>query len=177
MPAPFDPTVSIPPAVGGLTDPGEKIADLTGLLAKPDPRAAELARRRFGIDRLHPLQEQALEAVLAGRDTLVFGRWTRNCRVVPNRYGILEPSGTEEIPIPQFDVALLPLVGWDRRGIRLGMCASYYDRAFQPFAQSPRPMRMGVAYEAQEHAGLPRDPWDIFLHAMLTEKGWFTCER
>ena len=114
---------------------------------------------------------------VAGRDTMVFGRWTRNCRMVPNRYGILEPAGTEEIPIPQFDLALLPLVGWDRRGIRLGMGASYYDRAFQPFAQSPRPMRMGVAYEAQEQAGLPRDPWDISLHAMLTEKGWFTCER
>ena len=48
---------------------------------------------------------------VAGRDTMVFGRWTRNCRMVPNRYGILEPAGTEEIPIPQFDLALLPLVG------------------------------------------------------------------
>jgi len=114
---------------------------------------------------------------VAGRSAMVFGRWTRNCRMVTNRYGIPEPSGTEEIPVPQFDLALLPLVGWDRRGARLGMGASYYDRAFQPFAQSPRPMRMGVAYETQEYSGLPLDPWDISLHAMLTEKGWFTCER
>ena len=114
---------------------------------------------------------------VAGRDTMEFGRWTRNCRMAPNRYGILEPSGTEEIPLPQFDIALLPLVGWDRHGARLGMGASYYDRAFQPFAQSPRPMRMGVAYEIQKHGSLPRDPWDIPLHAILTEKGWFTCER
>ncbi|MFW5878302.1 MAG: RecQ family ATP-dependent DNA helicase, partial [Myxococcota bacterium] len=31
----------------------------------------EVARRRFGIDRLYPEQEQAMESVLAGRDTLV----------------------------------------------------------------------------------------------------------
>lgn len=115
--------------------------------------------------------------VVAGRSAMVFGRWTRDCRMLPNRYGILEPVETEEIPLPSFDLALVPLVGWNRRGVRLGMGASYYDRAFQPFAQSPRPMRMGVAYGAQEHNGLPLDPWDIHLHAMLTEKGWFTCER
>jgi ATP-dependent DNA helicase RecQ len=31
----------------------------------------EIARRRFGIDRLHPEQERAMEAVLQGKDTLV----------------------------------------------------------------------------------------------------------
>ena len=40
--------------------------------------AVVLARRRFGIEQLQPLQEQALEAVLAGRDTLA---------VLPTGYG------------------------------------------------------------------------------------------
>ena len=70
----------------------------------------------------------------------------------------------------------MPLVGWDRRGSRLGMGGSYYDRALQPFTRMPRPMRMGVGYESQESADIPVDPWDIRMHAMLTEKGWFTCD-
>ena len=114
---------------------------------------------------------------IAGRNTLSFRQWTRSCELLPNRYGILEPAGTPEIPLLRFDAVLMPLVGWDRAGNRLGMGASFYDRAFQPFAQNPRPMRMGVAYQAQECDGIPLDPWDIRLHAMLTEKGWFTCTR
>ena len=71
----------------------------------------------------------------------------------------------------------MPLVAFDQAGNRLGMGGSFYDRAFQPFAQNPRPMRMGVAYDDQECTEIPLDPWDIRLHAMLTEEGWFTCAR
>ena len=112
-----------------------------------------------------------------GRNDMVFREWTHDCELVPNRYGIMEPAGTREIPIFHFDAVLFPLVGWSRDGNRLGMGGSFYDRAFQPFVQTPRPLRMGVGYLAQECAEIPLDPWDIRLHAMLTEKGWFTCSR
>ena len=112
-----------------------------------------------------------------GRNDMAFHEWTSDCELVPNRYGIMEPAGTKEIPLMQFDAVLVPLVGWSRSGKRLGMGASFYDRAFQPFAQLPRPLRMGIAYQLQESDGIPQDPWDIRLHAMLTEKGWFTCSR
>ena len=112
-----------------------------------------------------------------GRNDITFHEWTRDCELVPNRYGIMEPAGTREIPLMRFDAVLVPLVGWNRGGNRLGMGASFYDRAFQPFAQNPRPLRMGVGYLLQESGEIPQDPWDIRLHAMLTEKGWFTCSR
>ena len=112
-----------------------------------------------------------------GRNDMAFHEWTRDCELVPNRYGIMEPVGTREIPLIRFDAVLFPLVGWCRDGSRLGMGGSFYDRAFQPFAQNPRPLRMGVGYLAQECGEVPLDPWDIRLHAMLTEKGWFTCGR
>ena len=130
---------------------------------------------------LHDLAQKGVTLALPvireneGRNFITFHEWTRDCSLAPNRYGIMEPRGTREIPLFRFDIVLIPLVGWDRSGARLGMGASYYDRALQPFAQSPRPLRMGVGYQAQEHAGMPLDPWDIRLHAMLTEKGWFTC--
>ena len=55
------------------------------------------------------------------------------------------------------------------------MGASFYDRALQPLARNDRPVRTGVAYTVQETAQIPVDPWDVRLHAMLTENGWFTC--
>ena len=89
-----------------------------------------------------------------------------------NRYGIPEPTGTGMVQVPEIDLVLLPLVGWDRFGSRLGMGAGYYDRALQPFAQSDRPLRVGVAYRVQQVEKLPAEPWDIQLHGMLTESGW-----
>ena len=52
------------------------------------------------------------------------------------------------------------------------MGAGFYDRALQPFAQSDAPLRMGVAYQLQWVAELPLDPWDIRLHALVSESGW-----
>ena len=150
-----------------------QISDIAAYLpfdGEPDlrPALAELDAR--GVTLALPVIEET-----SGRSALSFHQWTRDCQLAPNRFGILEPKGTPEIPLLRFDVVLMPLVGWDRHGNRLGMGGSYYDRALQPYAQTPRPMRMGVAYEAQECDRVPLDPWDIRLHAMLTEKGWFTC--
>ena len=152
-----------------------QLSDIAAYLAfdgEPDISPALQELEYNGVTLALPVIQE-----ISGRSQIVFCEWTRNCELAPNRYGILEPQGTAEIPLVRFDVVLAPLVGWDRSGSRLGMGASFYDRALQPFAQSPRPMRMGVAYEAQESLSIPVDPWDIRLHAMLTEKGWFTCTR
>lgn len=152
-----------------------RLSDVAAYLAfdgEPDLRPALNELDARGVTLALPVVEEK-----TGRNTLSFRQWTRHCRLEPNRYGILEPVGTAEIPLLRFDVVLMPLVGWNRRGSRLGMGGSFYDRALQPFAQLPRPMRMGVGYEAQESDPIPLDPWDIRLHAMLTEKGWFTCSR
>ena len=152
-----------------------RLSDIAAYLAvdgEPDlsPALRELAQN--GVTLALPVVNE-----VDGRSFITFRKWTQDCSLAPNRYGILEPQGTVEIPLLRFDVVLVPLVGWDRSGGRLGMGASFYDRAFQPFAQNPRPVRMGVAYSAQESREIPTDPWDIPLHAVLTEKGWFTCVR
>jgi 5-formyltetrahydrofolate cyclo-ligase len=110
-----------------------------------------------------------------GRNTMEFRRWSPGDPLRPNRYGILEPAETPEVALPLIDLVLIPMVGWDRAGNRLGMGASYYDRALQPFAGEARPRRVGVAYAAQEIERVPADPWDVPLHAILNEHGWFDC--
>ncbi len=91
-----------------------------------------------------------------------------------NRYGIPEPLNSPEIPLPDINLLLMPLVGWDEFGQRLGMGAGFYDRTLQPFSQSDLPIRVGVAYQLQKVPRLPREPWDIRLHMLLSETGWLS---
>jgi len=111
-----------------------------------------------------------------GKAVIAFRHWTRTSEMQQNRYGISEPASTGKIRVTDIDLVLFPLVGWDRTGGRLGMGASFYDRLFQPFSELRRPVRMGVAYELQHVKHIPSEPWDIRLHGLLTENGWFTCK-
>ncbi|MBT8048738.1 MAG: 5-formyltetrahydrofolate cyclo-ligase [Xanthomonadales bacterium] len=110
-----------------------------------------------------------------GKSVITFSQWKPDSDLRPNRYGIAEPAGTDLVRIIDIDLVLVPLVGWDKSGGRLGMGASFYDRLFQPFAELDKPVRMGVGYALQQVSRIPREPWDIRLHGMLTENGWFTC--
>lgn len=111
---------------------------------------------------------------LPGKSVITFHAWDTKTPLAKNRYGIPEPVGSELVPVPEIDLVLVPLVGWDTHGGRLGMGASFYDRLFQPFTELDKPERVGVAYELQKIDTVPCDPWDIRLHGILTENGWFT---
>jgi 5-formyltetrahydrofolate cyclo-ligase len=133
---------------------------------EPDLRPAleRLARQRVRL---------ALPVVLdePTRPVICFRQWSPTSEMRPNRYGIPEPVGTLDVQLAEVDLALIPLVAWDRAGGRLGMGASFYDRLLQPLAEQSRPVRMGVAYQLQEVEQVPADPWDIRLHGVLTEQG------
>ena len=107
--------------------------------------------------------------------SLIFRQWSAATEMEKNRYGIPQPSRSPEIQLCNIDLLLMPLVGWDESGNRLGMGAGFYDRALAPLSQSDVPLRTGVAYQLQKMPGLPAEPWDIRLHMLLSETGWFTC--
>lgn len=69
------------------------------------------------------------------------------------------------------DLILLPLLGFDALGHRLGNGGGYYDRALAAPRAGRRPLLVGYAYAAQETAALPAEPWDIRLDAVVTERG------
>lgn len=92
-----------------------------------------------------------------------------------NRYGIPEPVGQRYLAgRQQPDLILVPLLGYDAAGYRLGTGGGYYDRLLA--RRGPRPRRVGVAFSCQYVADLPRDPWDQPLDGILTERGmqWAT---
>jgi 5-formyltetrahydrofolate cyclo-ligase len=69
------------------------------------------------------------------------------------------------------DLILLPLLGFDARGRRLGNGGGYYDRALAATRNVRRPLLVGYAYAAQEIAAVPAEPWDVRLDAAVTERG------
>lgn len=97
----------------------------------------------------------------------------RSRRMAADASGILAPA--EDARPAQPNVILLPLVAFDRTGSRLGQGGGHYDRALSALdAQGHRPIRIGIAWSAQEHPGLPRDPWDMPLDHIITEQEWIT---
>ncbi len=99
-----------------------------------------------------------------------------------NRFGIPEPGlGPRRRVSPrQLDVVILPLVGFDPQGHRLGMGGGFYDRALafrNRGMHGDRPRLIGVAFECQRVDALVAAPWDVPLDAIITEAGLYPTRR
>lgn len=110
--------------------------------------------------------------VLSVDKSLEFLEYQLNDILQLNRYNILEPLHTNKILPTHLDLVLLPVVGFDLKGNRLGMGGGYYDRTFQFIKKSSpkKPFLLGLAYEVQKVETLPRDDWDVRLDGVLTEE-------
>jgi 5-formyltetrahydrofolate cyclo-ligase len=98
-----------------------------------------------------------------------------------NRFGIEEPAATGRCLAPvALDVVIVPIVGYDRRGNRLGMGAGFYDRALRRRLDGRRawrrPRLVGVAFACQELPEIAASPWDVPLDLIVTERGIVTPE-
>lgn len=97
-----------------------------------------------------------------------FLRWSPGEPLIEGQLGLEQPD-LDVAPEVEPDLILAPLLGFDRRLHRLGQGAAYYDRAFARF---PDAIRVGIAWSVQEMEVAPDDPWDVPLHAVLTEREW-----
>lgn len=89
-----------------------------------------------------------------------------------NRFGIAEPAGrSRERGARRMDVIVLPLLGFDGAGHRLGSGGGYYDRALAAPRPFRKPLLVGYGYEVQKVSAIPAEPWDIKLDAVATESG------
>lgn len=109
----------------------------------------------------HPLHPLGLRFVVAPT-AKQRGGWRRN------RYGIAEPRSRRQIAPARLDVLLLPLVGFDHLGNRLGMGGGYYDRLLQKLGKVPqRPRCMAVAHRCQQVPQLIQAHWDQPVDAVI----------
>jgi 5-formyltetrahydrofolate cyclo-ligase len=106
--------------------------------------------------------------------TLWFVEYTPDALLVKNRFGIPEPDFRchHKLPAQRLDVVLMPLVGFDRSGARLGMGGGFYDTtfAFKQQNTSGKPYLIGLAHSCQQVDSLMTEAWDLPLFAIATEQ-------
>ncbi|HAQ88392.1 MAG TPA: 5-formyltetrahydrofolate cyclo-ligase [Pseudomonas sp.] len=112
------------------------------------------------------------------RTRMVFQRIMPNERLRPNRFGIAEPAFrlNRQRRIWTLDLVLMPLVGFDEHGGRLGMGGGFYDRSLAYRGRRKnghKPTLLGLAHECQKVDRLPLEPWDVSLQATVTDKSWY----
>ncbi len=108
----------------------------------------------------------ALPVVVAPGRPLEFRAWYPGVPLAAGPLGIPYPAASEVI-VPT--VILVPLIGWDAAGHRLGYGGGYFDRTLA--ALDPRPTSIGVGYELGRIATIHPQPWDIPMDWMVTERG------
>jgi 5-formyltetrahydrofolate cyclo-ligase len=112
------------------------------------------------------------------RSKMVFQRIRANQRLQKNRFGIDEPrrNPKQQRKVWALDLLLLPLVGFDRQGSRLGMGGGFYDRslAYRALRKNwHKPALLGLAHECQQVDRLAMASWDVPLQGTVTDKAWY----
>lgn len=135
----------------------------------PTPLLTWLNRR--GVHAYLPVLRPLAE------NSLWFVHYHPGTPMVTNRFGIPEPctrhaaKPARRRPVWALDVILLPLVGFDENGERLGMGGGFYDRTLAATRRGgPRPRLIGVAHDCQGVERLPTAPWDVPLDAIVSER-------
>jgi 5-formyltetrahydrofolate cyclo-ligase len=125
-----------------------------------DPRHAIRAFREKGA-------RAALPEVLRKDAPLQFREWWAGAPMTTGRvFDLPVPDGTE-IVTP--DAVLVPPVGFDSRGYRLGYGGGFFDRTLA--AMTPQPLKIGVGFELSRIATIHPQPHDIPMDFIVTEAG------
>lgn len=123
------------------------------------------------IEKAWAERKQVFVPRISGDGLMQFVALTPTTALRRNRYGIEEPSGRAiHQPLAALDLLLVPLVGFDAQGYRLGTGGGFYDRKLKRRLPQ-RPLCLGWALSLQQVSAVPRDPWDQRLDGIVTERG------
>ena len=84
-----------------------------------------------------------------------------------NRWGLLEPH--LHLPTVTPTILLVPLLGFDRQGNRLGYGKGYYDTAIADLRQTANITAIGLSFAQQEVEHIPTQPHDQRLDWIITQ--------
>jgi 5-formyltetrahydrofolate cyclo-ligase len=129
-----------------------------------DVRHLAAALRRRGATTAMPV-------VMAPKTPLIFREWHPGVKLADGPLGIPYPVDSREV---QPDHVLLPMLGWDADGYRLGYGGGFFDRTLAALAKRPRVI--GVAYERAYLKTIRPQPHDIPVDFVVTERGVYRRE-
>ncbi len=112
-------------------------------------------------------QKVVLPVVQGDEAPLDLRVWEADAPLYEAGFGTLAPS--DMAPRARPDLVLMPLLGFDAQGTRLGYGGGYYDRTLA--ALPKKPMLVGLAFSVQELSHIPRQSHDVPLDAVVTENG------
>jgi 5-formyltetrahydrofolate cyclo-ligase len=110
------------------------------------------------------------------RGSMVVARYTIGQRFMASGLGPPVPDPLILADYADFDAVIVPLVGFDSRGGRLGFGKGWYDRLFSSLSrQGIHPVRIGLAFDFQMIPSVPAEQWDELLDMVVTEYEIVKC--
>ncbi len=104
-------------------------------------------------------------------DHMRFCRWDDGTPMRPNRFGILEPDGSDPVEPDSITVVVVPAVAVDRSGVRLGFGGGFYDRALE--RRDAGTLLVAVVHDVQVADSLPVGPHDVGVDVVVTPSTTF----
>lgn len=83
-----------------------------------------------------------------------------------NKWGVLEPNGGKQISPKELDLVVIPMVGGDEQGNRIGYGEGFYDR----FLKEVLCPKIGLIFERNIIEQIPVEDFDIPLDKIITEQ-------
>ncbi|WP_300726231.1 5-formyltetrahydrofolate cyclo-ligase [uncultured Bacteroides sp.] len=111
-------------------------------------------------------EKEIILPVVTG-DTLELCRYEGPESLKKGSYGIDEPTGIRLKDYSHIQLAIIPGVGFDMEGNRLGRGKGYYDRLLPQL----NAYKIGICFQFQIIPQLPTDTFDIRMDEVWTEEG------
>jgi 5-formyltetrahydrofolate cyclo-ligase len=115
----------------------------------------------------------ALPVVVSRDAPLVMQAWQPGAPLIRDAMGLSVPSAAAVLSC---DTWLVPCVGVDRDGVRLGAGKGFYDRTIAT-TPTPWPRLIGVCFDHARHQQTFGEAHDLRLDACVTETGWHDFSR
>jgi 5-formyltetrahydrofolate cyclo-ligase len=116
-------------------------------------------KKRVALPRFSP-ETGSYGAFFVGDKPLVVGA-----------FGILEPAQDNPVPLNRLDLVVVPGVGFDSRGRRLGRGKGFYDRLLSEATG----VKCGVCFDEQLLETIPVEPHDVGVDFLATPSRWLDC--
>lgn len=121
-------------------------------------KALRLAGHHMALPVIHPEEKGLMD----------FYSYEKPEDLILNRFKIPEPVVSEEnlVQPHHLEVVIVPLVGFNEKGERLGMGGGYYDRMLKKI--SCECLTLGLAYDFQLIPEIKSQAWDMPLDEVIT---------